>query len=446
MNSFDNLEQDSEGTYRSKPLPRVAGTKIQLTARIDEDDGLAHWQQQINDPTQIIVIDLFSGAGGLSLGFHQSDFFVAAGIDKDPSSVMTHGYNLLSKSVQRDLSEIDDPRQLLQELNIPRVDVIIGGPPCQGFSRVGRGKLRSVDLEDYYNSVINELYREFIRFVEELKPLAFVMENVPDMATFNNGELLQKIKNTFEDQLGYTTDSKILNAADFGVPQHRKRLFVQGNQLGMPVVWPGKDQYVHPPVRVCEAIGDLPKCSPPCTDEEQIYSSDSPTNYQRLMRRYMPEDQKHLVFDHIIRAVRDDDKIIFSLMKEGDRYCDIPEELRRYRSDIFKDKYWKLYWNEPSWTITAHIRKDSYRYIHPDTDQGRMLSIREFARLQSFPDHFRFCGAPTRRMQQIGNAVPPLLAESIAKGLHDQICHHRGRQSAPKPEVNLTEQFDDQSA
>lgn len=266
------------------------------------------------------------------------------------------------------------------------------------------------------------------------------------MATFNDGELLQKIKDTFEDQLGYTTDSKILNAADFGVPQHRKRLFVQGNQLGIPVVWPGKDQYVHPPVSVGEAIDDLPKCSPPCTDEEQVYSCDSPTDYQGLMRRYMPEDQKHLVFDHIIRAVRDDDKIIFSLMKEGDRYCDIPEELRRYRSDIFKDKYWKLYWNEPSWTITAHIRKDSYRYIHPDTDQGRMLSIREFARLQSFPDHFRFCGAPTRRMQQIGNAVPPLLAESIAKGLHDQICHHRGRQPAPEPEMNLTEQFDDQSA
>jgi len=96
----------------------------------------------------------------------------------------------------------------------------------------------------------------------------------------------------------------------------------------------------------------------------------------------------------------------------------VPENLRRYRSDSFKDKYSKMIWNEPSWTITAHIRKDSYRYIHPDKSQERMLSIREFARLQSFPDHFRFCGSPTHRMQQIGNAVPPLLAEAIAKKLY----------------------------
>lgn len=420
-----SIQADANGILRSKPLPRTPGTRIQLKEKI-ADSGIQEWEKRIQDPSEIIVLDLFCGAGGMSLGFEEAGFFVAAGIDKDPSSIMTHGYNFLSKSVERNLSEIEDPKQLLQELNIPRVDVIIGGPPCQGFSRVGRGKLRSVALEDYYNSVINELYREFIRFVEKLEPLAFVMENVPDMATFNDGDLLRKIEETFQGQLGYTTDHKILNASDFGVPQHRKRLFVQGNQLGMPVVWPiKKDPELHPPVSVVEAIGDLPKCDPPCTEEEQTYNCDDPTKYQESMRENMPEYQENLVFDHIIRAVRDDDKVIFSLMNEGDRYCDIPEEFRRYRSDIFKDKYWKLYWDRPSWTITAHIRKDTYRYIHPDADQGRMLSIREFARLQSFPDHFRFCGAPTRRMQQIGNAVPPLLAKCIALKLRELLKSKR---------------------
>jgi DNA (cytosine-5)-methyltransferase 1 len=141
------------------------------------------------------------------------------------------------------------------------------------------------------------------------------------------------------------------------------------------------------------------------------------------MRKKM---DKNLIYDHVIRDVRDDDKIIFSLMNEGDKYTDIPEKYRRYRSDSFKDKYSKLIWDEPSWTITAHIRKDAYRYIHPDQEQGRMLSIREFARLQSFPDHFRFCGAPTRRMQQIGNAVPPFLAQSIAEPLYDLLKSKRG--------------------
>jgi DNA (cytosine-5)-methyltransferase 1 len=446
MNSFDNLEQDSEGTYRSKPLPRVAGTKIQLTARIDKDDGLACWQQRIDDPNQIIVVDLFSGAGGLSLGFEQAGFFVAAGIDHDESSVMTHAYNFLSKSVQKDISEIEDPKELIRDLDIPRVDVIIGGPPCQGFSRVGRGKLRSVDLEEYYTSVINELYQEFIRFVAQLQPLAFVMENVPDMATFNDGDLLRKIKDTFEHQLNYKISYTILDSVYYGVPQRRKRLFIQGNRIGSSINWPAPRLTEGEIITVRDAIGDLPCRLPPSTDEVLPYHSDDPSEYQKLMRADMLEDQQNVVFDHIIRAVREDDKVIFSLMKEGDRYCDIPEEFQRYRSDIFKDKYWKLYWDEPSWTITAHVRKDSYRYIHPDPDQGRMLSIREFARLQSFPDRFRFCGAPTRRMQQIGNAVPPLLSESIAKELYLQICHYRNSHIDSETENTATESIDEQSA
>ena len=357
----------------------------------------------------------------MGYGFQSAGFFVAAGVDHDVSSVQTHGHNFLSKSICTDITKIDDPIGFIRELGIPRIDVIIGGPPCQGFSQVGQAAIKKLGLEDYYHNILNNLYKEFIRFVEALRPIGFLMENVPAMAHFRDGELVTRIKDTF-GELGYQVDSTILNAVEFGVPQRRKRLFIQGNRLELPTLWPDKKTEPGDYVSVKEAISDMPVCSPPIREDELPYDSKPQSKYQQIMRSYM--EDPNIVYDHIIRDVRDDDKIIFANMKEGDRYIDIPEKFRRYRSDSFIDKYSKLLWNEPSWTVTAHIRKDSYRYIHPDKSQGRMLSIREFARLQSFPDHFRFCGAPTRRLQQIGNAVPPLLAESVAQKLYAMLKNH----------------------
>jgi len=421
--STPDIPRDEQGRYRSKPLPSMRGENVCLPARLNDPDQLEVWKQQVDNPDSFIALDLFCGAGGMSLGFESARFFVAAGIDLEPTAVATHSYNFLSRGITRDIREIVDPRELLSELGLPRVDVIIGGPPCQGFARIGKGKIRSIELENHYEEVLNSLYKEFMRFVEVLQPLAFVMENVPDMARYQDGEILKRITSQFPD---YTIDWRILNAVDYGVPQRRQRLFVQGNRLGQKVRWP-RLQVANRFVTVRDAISDLPDRLPPSLEEVLPYQPQQPlTAYQQKMREGLREDHRDKVFAHIIRQVRDDDRLIFAALKEGQKYRDLPAELQRYRTDIFDDKYWRLIYDQPAWTVTAHIRKDAYRYIHPE--YCRTLSIREFARLQSFPDRFLFAGPRTERLRQIGNAVPPLLARAIAVELHRQLATYRTKQ------------------
>jgi DNA (cytosine-5)-methyltransferase 1 len=404
----------------------MRGEFIRLPAKIDTPGGLEQWQEHINDPETIIVLDLFCGAGGMSLGFEAAGCFPAAGVDQNDWAVMSHSYNFLSKGVVQNICEIPDPRAFVEELGIPRVDVIIGGPPCQGFALIGRGKLKSLgpEKEAYYRNVLNNLYREFIRFVTELQPLVFVMENVPALANYEDGTLVKRIKQAFP---GYDVDDRILNAEYAGVPQSRRRLFIQGCRIDN-VRWPDVVEALHKPITVEQAIGDLPRREPGMLSDEALTYCPAcePTPYQQCMRKHMPDEHAHVVWDHITRQVREDDKYIFAIMPQGGKYRDLPDELKRYRNKLsgsFDDKYWRLIANEPSWTITAHIAKDAYRYIHPT--QNRTLSVREFARLQSFPDRFRFCGPRTERLRQIGNAVPPLLAQSIARTIVEQIHAHR---------------------
>lgn len=425
---YDHIPLDKNGLRRSAKLPSRRGEFIRLPPKLNVPDNREQWQAQLDDPASIVVLDLFCGAGGMSLGFEAAGGFPAAGVDQDAWAVMSHSYNFLSKGVVQDICAIADPHAFLDELGIPRqrVDIIIGGPPCQGFALIGRGKLKSLgaEKEAYYRDVLNNLYREFIRFVTALQPVAFVMENVPALATYEGGVLLQRIKDAFP---GYTVDHKILNAEFFGVPQSRRRLFIQGSRLGS-VRWPDVAEALHRPITVDEAIGDLPVRLPGMlTDEALPYGGgNTQTPYQRSMREQMPSEHVDVVWDHITRQIREDDKVIFAKMKQGDKYRDLDDEWKRYRHKepgSFDDKYWRLYADRPSWTITAHIAKDAYRYIHPTQD--RTLSVREFARLQSFPDRFRFCGPRTERLRQIGNAVPPLLAKAIASTIVEQICAYR---------------------
>ncbi len=435
--STPDIPRDDQGRYRSKPLPSMRGENVRLIARIDEPNQIEAWRQQLDAPDTFIVLDLFCGAGGMSLGFEDAGFFIAAGIDVEPTAVATHSHNFLSRGVTCDIRDIADPCELIHELGLPRVDVIIGGPPCQGFARIGRGKLRSIELERQYQDVLNNLYQEFLRFVEALRPLAFVMENVPDMAYYQDGEIVRRISSQFSN---YTIDWCMLNAVDFGVPQRRQRLFVQGNRLGQNVRWP-RPRAVSRPVTVRDAISDLPDRTPPSLEEILPYQPQQPlTEYQKKMRKGLREDHRDKIFAHIIRQVREDDRLIFSILKEGQKYRDLPAELQRYRTDIFDDKYWRLMYDQPAWTVTAHIRKDAYRYIHPE--YCRTLSLREFARLQSFPDRFLFAGPRTERLRQIGNAVPPLLARAIAVELHRQLATYRTRQKTrqEKPQRRSTEQ------
>lgn len=433
MSSLDyqDIPLDKYGLRRSAKLPSMRGEFIRLPAKITEANGAEQWQERLEHPESIIVLDLFSGAGGMSLGFESAGCFPAVGVDSNPWAVMTHGYNFLSKGVVQDICQIRDPQAFLEELGIPRVDVIIGGPPCQGFALIGRGKVKSLGeaREAWYRNVLNNLYHEFIRFVNELQPLVFVMENVPSMASYRDetGSLLNRIEQAFPD---YLVQSQLLNAVDAGVPQKRSRLFIQGNRFQSRIRWPGKAQLE--PVTVDEAIGDLPvRNSGMLSDEALPYQPPCVLSaYQREMRLQMPVDQEHVIWDHITRQIRDDDRVIFALLPQGGKYRDLPDEWKRYRhketehkKSSFDDKYWRLCADQPSWTITAHIAKDAYRYIHPTQD--RTLSVREFARLQSFPDRFRFCGPRTERLRQIGNAVPPLLAQAIADKIVEQIHAYR---------------------
>lgn len=371
--------------------------------------------------TKPVVLDLFCGAGGLSLGFEMAGYAIGLGVDRDPLACQTHAHNFDGHTIRVDLQEIPDPLAFLSEHSIERVDVIIGGPPCQGFSRVGRGKLRTLN-QIYTQDIRNQLYRQYIRFVATIRPLYFVMENVPDMGKYLDEEerLVDKIRREFAS-LGYLTDARVLCAADYGVPQLRKRLFLIGNRLGKPVTWPEPTHgpgYAYPYVTVWQAISDLPVVDIDHRQDEIVYAPRNALNeYQSAMR----QGSNGVLYNHQTRWHNVQDLEAFTWMPEGGKYKDLPAQFKRYRDDIFKDKYRKLIRSQPSWTIEAHIGKDSYRYIYPSIPDGseppRTISVREAARLQSFPDSFRFKGPFTKQFYQLGNAVPPLLAKSIAECL-----------------------------
>ncbi len=407
---------------RSKNLPTTKGTCVQLPAKIDDPGENQWWRQQLRDPAVPKIIDLFCGAGGMSEGFVNAGFAVVVALDHEKYACQTFAANIPSRVICTDISQIKDPAMIVDGLEYTSIDVIVGGPPCQGFSSVGRARILS--LEDEKQQVLlarNELYQQYFRFVEQFRPAFFVMENVPTLIRFGGGEYLKGIQQEC-DRLGYSWDYRVVDAADYGVPQIRRRLFIVGSKVGRLFRWP-RLICENQAVTLQDAIDDLPKVLPPSLEECLAYDPGRiRTLYQQLMRsRVLPQDREK-IYDHVVRPVREDDKHIFTHMKPGDRYTDIDEQYRRYNSASFKDKYYMLRHDQPGVTITAHMAKDGYRYIHWDASQCRTLSVREAARIQSFGDHFRFAGFRSSRFIQIGNAVPPLLAEVISKqilrGLH----------------------------
>lgn len=425
----------SSGHRTKRPeydLPRARGDRLELPPLVEgmpalsENDGLT-------------VVDLFCGAGGMSLGFESAGFRTVLGVDFDHWACQTFAAHIPAKVVEQDLSSITDFRAFFAEYGIHQVTGIIGGPPCQGFSRVGRGRIRHRDRlkghTELQQDPRNRLYRQYLAAVAVLQPLFFVIENVPDLAHYEeeDGLLADHIQAEFE-QLNYTVDHRILLASDFGVPQSRSRLFFVGFHRSLEKVfsWPDHEAarklYGVQSLRV--AIGDLPVVADGHLARSIPYEGTSEGWLHRWYRGAMPEGQEHLLFDHLTRPHREDDKKIFRGMQEGQRYIDIDETDRRYRSDIFRDKYRKLIWDEPSWTLTAHLRRDSYRYIHPATEPPRTISLREAARIQSFPDNWRFCGHRSNAFAQIGNAVPPLLARAVARRILAQLT---GEEETPDP-------------
>jgi DNA (cytosine-5)-methyltransferase 1 len=301
----------------------------------------------------------------------------------------------------------------LRAWGIETVDVVAGGVPCQPFSRAGSSRLRGL-VRDGHRSADDaraHLWDAFLKVVHELRPRAVLVENVPDLAAWKNGAVLVGLQEGLL-QLGFRTEARVLAAYEYDVPQFRSRLFVVGVSGGLQMRWPASSPRRN---TLRDAIGDLPTVGGDQRKEVVAYSGAPESDLQRRLRRGITRDQRDLVLDHITRAVRPDDAEAFSLLRPGQTYRDLPARLQRYRSDIFRDKYKRLEWDGLSRTITAHIAKDGYWYIHPEMD--RTLSIREAARLQTFPDWYRFAGPPSVRFRQIGNGVPPLLAEAVGRSL-----------------------------
>lgn len=454
------------------------------------------------------VLDLFSGCGGMSLGLFSAGCEISAAMEIDAHAAMSHGLNFHNGderfSHPRDITEIS-PSQLTEELGLGHhaaaFDIIIGGPPCQAFARVGRSKLREVaeHPEAFRHDPRAKLYIEYLEYVTACSPLAVIMENVPDILNHGGHNIAEEISEVLEEK-GYTVGYTLLNAAYYGVPQMRERMFLLAytKELSNIVAFPepthwvdlpsGYDgsravalkmiiesedksfHYIEPPVApetlpkavtAKQALSDLPPIDARKLlkegllvrgarrfDEAAFYPMGVKlSGYAELMRTWPGFESHGFISDHVIRYLPRDYEL-FARMNAGDQYPEACihaelmfqeklDELRKsgetiienskrwleiragivppYPDNKFPNKWRKMEPNCPARTLLAHLGKDGYSHIHYDSKQARTISVREAARLQSFPDGFIFSGTMNPAFKQIGNAVPPLLAKAIGQ-------------------------------
>lgn len=361
-------------------------------------------------------VDLFCGAGGFTEGLKQAGFNAALANDFDEMACKTFSHNHPEVPVVcRDISQVSVPEILeTSGLSVGELNLVVGGPPCQGFSLAGR---RMVD------DPRNKMFLEFVRVVDGLKPEAFVFENVAGIKTMQRGEALKAIVNAFED-IGYGCEFRVLNSADYGVPQKRPRFILIGSRSKVKVGFPaathgpatnqGKlfGESLKPYITSWDALSDLPQIEQGQGDEEMHHSGLYLNDYQRERRG---RRQPGVIFNH--RATAHSPKIIerYAAIPEGGDNSQVPEELRTKKVNVYK-----IHSGMPARTVTCNHRTD---LLHPRTPRG--TTVREAARLQSFDDDYKFFGNLTRKAKwvtqddQVGNAVPPLLAKAI--GLHLKI-------------------------
>ncbi|TBW31960.1 DNA cytosine methyltransferase [Siculibacillus lacustris] len=451
------------------------------------------------------VLDLFAGCGGLSLGFDAAGFDIVGAMEIDDLAARSHAINFFRGEPQsvidhharpRDITAID-AEEMVAELNLgtptEAFDVLIGGPPCQAYARVGRAKLREIaeHPQAFKIDPRANLYLRYLEYVRRLQPLAVLVENVPDILNHGGHNIVQEIVEALDD-MGYVARYSLINSAHHGVPQMRDRVFMIAyhKALGAQIHFPaathhcdlpsgyegtrsvalklidlfGASNYVAPDtghaglpsaVSASEAIGDL---APILLHREgklkrgaRRFTELSPyrkspakglSDFERAMRAWPGFEAGEGVYDHVLRFLPRDTSI-FEAMQQGDEYPAAhrvanrlfeQEALRKgirrgsgewvrlhramvppYDPSKFPNRWWKLRENGPSRTLMAHIGKDTYSHIHYDSAQGRVISVREAARLQSFPDGFVFAGTMNPAFRQIGNAVPPIMAREIAK-------------------------------
>ena len=338
------------------------------------------------------IIDLFSGCGGMSLGFEMAGFKSILAIDVWKDALETYKFN--NKDVATLCADIStlDPNTIKNQYNISDVDVIIGGPPCQGFSIAGK---RAIDDKR------NELYKSFVSFVAAFRPKAFVMENVPNILSMGGGVIRESIISDFE-ALGYTVTYKVLLAADYGVPQNRKRAVFVGLR-------DGEYEFPQPTTKepVCskDAISDLPENS---INDGDAYPIPAHSEFQKFIRQGSGKLYNHQITVHNDKTIE-----IISMVPDGGNYKSLPAELRETRK--VNIAWTRLNSIKPSFTIdTGHRHHFHYCF-------NRIPTVRESARIQSFPDSYIFRSSKTSQYKQVGNAVPPLMVKEIALTLFNKI-------------------------
>lgn len=456
---------------------------------------------------QPTAIDMFSGCGGISLGAGLAGVRPLAGLDIDRPSMRSWWYNLnrekglhlnwTPKSDVTGMSAAEALSQLRIDCGPQGVDLVVGGPPCQAYSRIGKGKLASLQNEDHAHLSDGRgmLFEEFLRFVREIAPVGVLVENVPDAMNYG-GKVIPAIICESLARMGYRAHFTVLNSANYGVPQTRERIFIlalheEASDAPPPfpapthkitrdpearlathrivkVVEDNPQWGVLPPmagedlpeaVSVHDALGDLPMiCSMDrkggglgCSDMRTgLPYAGPPTNeYQTLMRTWTGLPRRTLVDGNVLRD-NPRDFPVFARMQEGDQYPEarrihemlFMEEIARLRATgrrieegdpawlvlrremvppyddtKFESKWYKMRRDRPSRTVVAHLQMDTYSHIHYDSQQARAVTVREAARLQSFPDGFSLIGSMKEGFRQVGNAVPPLMACHLTKAL-----------------------------
>jgi len=373
------------------------------------------------------LIDLFSGAGGLTTGFHLAGFTSLCAVEVDSKAVATYRHNYPNAHIINDDIRQVSPTDLRSHLGLKKGELtaIIGGPPCQGFSRNVPAESRS--LQDSRN----QLYRVFLEFVDEFLPTHVVMENVPEILKAYDGVIKCEILEHLENK-GYHAVAESVNAAYYGVPQTRKRAFFlasrQRNFIQLPKPThcgdiksdyrnPAKkcnqlnllSSGVLPIVTVEDAIGDLPEVHAGETYSGSSYPFPANTNYQRRIRQGSVK-----ITNHVARSLSAIQMARAEALMEGQDARDLPTELAPKKH--YSGAYGRLYWDKPARTITRWVfHPGSGRFFHPE--QNRTITIREAARLHSYPDTFEFLGSYTCMSSQIGESVPPLLGKLMADTL-----------------------------
>ena len=391
-------------------------------------------------------IDLFAGCGGLSEGFYRQGFKALAHVEIDHWACETlrtrmkfYGYKDYNREViEHDITSDDILERIDKAVNGRTVDIIIGGPPCQAYSTAGRvrdGKRMASDPRNY-------LFESYVKILEYYSPKFFVFENVTGLlsAQVNNAPIFPKVLKALGNKYNVIGTPEVLvhNTADYGVPQLRKRVIIIGvrkdidksaEELYKSIIkthWnpetpsnekKGKKRFVD----VRQAIGDLPSVEP--GQDASTEDFDYPCNNEYLKR--IGKQGIYPLMDHIARKHNDLDRERFQVMIHNHwSFGQLRREMPQYEHEharIFDNSYVVQWWDLPSKTILAHIHKDGFQYIHPAEEQRRTFTVREAARIQSFPDDFEFKGSRGEKYKQIGNAVPPLFAEALAKSIRKNL-------------------------